>query len=316
MLSFEEFQAVSNRDKIKGNSLGDNIKLKDKTPNSSSNSKAPQQTPTWRDKLGEILEHPLCQSLLIVVLVLDIFCSHIMVLSMKSELVSKLPHISFAAKSFASLANIVYGVELLAVYIAFDLRSLLHIGYVIDFLVICIQVYFETENIALEGKLLNFFRFWRFLRLYNVLINAEREQREDLQGEIIKLEQNIRQLSVDNDSVKLEVEKQKEARASVEKLLQNYKEEVDTLNEALKIAAMDIAEVAQDDEQLSSDDEQDEEEASLRQLLARKKSSLMAEGTDKSDVLRDILAGDSDAAAVSSTTSTILVHESGQFEVR
>jgi len=37
--------------------------------------------------------------------------------------------------------------------------------------------------------------------------------------------------------------------------LQSYKEEVDTLNEALKIAAMDIAEVAEADDDLLSDED-------------------------------------------------------------
>lgn len=45
-----------------------------------------------------------------------------------------------------------------------------------------------------------------------------------------------------------ELSKEKDARDSIEAMLQNYKDEVDTLNEALKIAAMDIAEVAQADD--------------------------------------------------------------------
>ena len=44
-------------------------------------------------------------------------------------------------------------------------------------------------------------------------------------------------------------------------MLQTYKDEVDTLNEALKIAAMDIAEVAEaEDEYFISDDEDDDDE--------------------------------------------------------
>jgi len=42
-----------------------------------------------------------------------------------------------------------------------------------------------------------------------------------------------------------ELEQEKEARKAIEEMLQSYKEEVDTLNEALKIAAQDIAEVGQ-----------------------------------------------------------------------
>jgi hypothetical protein len=43
-------------------------------------------------------------------------------------------------------------------------------------------------------------------------------------------------------------------------MLQSYKEEVDTLNEALKIAAMDIAEVAEADDDLFDSDGEEAEE--------------------------------------------------------
>jgi hypothetical protein len=49
--------------------------------------------------------------------------------------------------------------------------------------------------------------------------------------------------------------KEKESKDAIEEMLLTYKEEVDTLNEALKIAAMDIAEVAQaDDEDFDSEE--------------------------------------------------------------
>lgn len=51
-------------------------------------------------------------------------------------------------------------------------------------------------------------------------------------------------------------------------MLQNYKEEVDTLNEALKIAAMDIAEVAEADDDFFSDEEGEGEEEGSAAMTA------------------------------------------------
>jgi septal ring factor EnvC (AmiA/AmiB activator) len=229
------------------------------------------------------------------------------------------------------VTNIIYAVELFAVYVAFDLRSLLHLGYVLDLCVICTQVYAETEGFVTEAKLLNFFHFWRFLRLYNVLVGVEREKSFVLEQEKARLTSKLREMNVEYESTKIEVEKQKEARLSVENLLQNYKDEVDTLNEALKIAAMDIAEVAQDDDSshnpddtyLSSGDEEILNDDSLRQLLTafRMKANVDGEqasdgGLKKTDRLRNVLAVNEKVTAAQSQTSTILVHESGQYEVR
>lgn len=48
---------------------------------------------------------------------------------------------------------------------------------------------------------------------------------------------------------------------NLERMLVNYKEEVDTLNEALKIAAMDIAEVGQAEDDLDIDEILQEDDA-------------------------------------------------------
>ena len=62
------------------------------------------------------------------------------------------------------------------------------------------------------------------------------------------------------EKLTLDLKKEQDARSSVEAMLQDYKDEIDTLNEALKIAALDIAEVAQaeDDFFLSDDEGMDE----------------------------------------------------------
>ena len=63
---------------------------------------------------------------------------------------------------------------------------------------------------------------------------------------------------MEKSNVEEDLKREKEARTSVEAMLADYKEEVDTLNEALKIAARDIAEVGEaDDDLFLTDDELD-----------------------------------------------------------
>jgi hypothetical protein len=93
-------------------------------------------------------------------------------------------------------------------------------------------------------------------------------------------------------------------------MLQNYKEEVDTLNEALKIAAMDIAEVAEaEDDFFSSDDENMD-------------SSVQADGQDtvggerdpqknKDELYRLAMSG---SAANNQKSTTFVIHDDGTFE--
>ncbi len=83
---------------------------------------------------------------------------------------------------------------------------------------------------------------------------------DDVKGEHEQTKQLLEQEKVDRLKAEIllkqteqELEKEKEARAAVEDMIANYKEEVDTLNEALKIAAMDIAEIAEADEYESID---------------------------------------------------------------
>lgn len=132
-----------------------------------------------------------------------------------------------------------------------------------------------------------------------------------------------------------------EARASVEDMLQTYKDEVDTLNEALKIAAMDIAEVAEAEDDYFISDEEDGEvsedmsrgEDALSVSAASESVSFASahtqEGvgasssglgrTSKETLYREALrdssaAGNKTAAAAMGQYKTFVVKEDGTFE--
>lgn len=126
-------------------------------------------------------------------------------------------------------------------------------------------------------------------------------------------------------------------------MLQTYKDEVDTLNEALKIAAMDIAEVAEaeDDYFLSDDDDEEEEEEDASRDVSRGDDALSVSAasesvsyasthtqeragsglgrTSKEILYREALkdsstAGSKTAAAAMGQQKTFVVNEDGTFE--
>jgi hypothetical protein len=117
-------------------------------------------------------------------------------------------------------------------------------------------------------------------------------------------------------------------------MLQSYKEEVDTLNEALKIAAMDIAEVAEADDDFFSDEE--EEEAGEGDAATAASSSVVAStaassGRDRMaeelranpernpsrnrEELYRLATSDASKAAVQKP-ATFVVHPDGTFEYK
>jgi hypothetical protein len=79
-------------------------------------------------------------------------------------------------------------------------------------------------------------------------VNVEKELHLDTKLELDDKIIVIAKFDSETRRLENELSKEKDARDSIELMLQNYKDEVDTLNEALKIAAMDIAEVAQADD--------------------------------------------------------------------
>ena len=104
----------------------------------------------------------------------------------------------------------------------------------------------------------------------------------------------------------------------------NFKDEVDTLNEALKIAAMDIAEVAQtgEDDFLSSGDEDQKSTDSKSAISNREESeddvyldastSKYSSTNKTTSVMRAVMVDSYSAKSASS--STFLIHEDGSFE--
>jgi hypothetical protein len=116
----------------------------------------------------------------------------------------------------------------------------------------------------------------------------------------------------------------KEARLSVEDMLQSYKNEVDTLNEALKIAAQDIAEVAEADDDFFLSDEDEgsniyEDAETLTSSIdedARTGVQQYQPQFKKNSLYNEIRKDSKISTTQPTTTGTAryLIHEDGTFE--
>ena len=162
-----------------------------------------------------------------------------------------------ALLAFTSFTLVFFSFEVGLVLMAFRSRTTGHWGYLLDAVLVSTQVYGEVFGWGLSIHLLNIFRYWRLVRMTAYLINKETESHDLTKGELAAQTTVLVRAQNDVKRGALDLTREQEARTAVDEMLFSYKEEVDTLNEALKIAAMDIAEVAEADDDLLSDEEDD-----------------------------------------------------------
>ena len=128
-----------------------------------------------------------------------------------------------------------------------------HVGYIVDTLVIGLCVFCEIDGYGKEVRMLNFLRVWRLIRLVNSMLTEVRNEHDDTRA-VLKLEQlKVKEVNAEKALVEDSLKREVEARKRVETMLRGYKDEVETLSEALKIAAIDVAEAARD--QMMEDEE-------------------------------------------------------------
>ena len=122
--------------------------------------------------------------------------------------------------------------------------------------------------------------------------------------------------------------KEKEARSAVDEMLNQYKDDLDTMNEAIKIAAMDIVEVAEADDDLLSDEEDLDDEGeevddegftdapSGRYDKNRNKAEMYANARKDKDDL-SITSGSTMASSRKTQAGvTFVVNKDGSFQQR
>jgi len=244
--------------------------------------------------------------------------------------------------SFSTFTTLFFAAEIVAVVLVFGTAMFTHWGYLLDLFTTAGQIYLEQKGYGKVCRLLNILRFWRMIRLLNSMVSTEKNAHDRTVRLLEASELEVKKLQNETASLRTEITREKEARDAIEDMLQNYKEEVDTLNEALKIAAMDIAEVAQTEDDFALSEEGDSENDSLgdralhqqhhhrgggqqedEEGFADAATSRFSKAANKGNVMRAVMEDSSSMHSRGSTltaashnygSSTFLVHEDGTFE--
>jgi len=244
MLRFEEFSALRRR----------------QTPADSVDMAGAEPTPPTRvDKAGFFFEALEVQMLTLGLITVDLIgsittmlltCGSIPQPTMERAILNLL-------ETIMGFTLVYFLMELIALMFAFKISFFFHLGNMTDSIVIAVCLVSEVQGKSRGIRILGLLRSWRLFRLMSTLLkkkdkeidNAiegwqeDQELLEKSKVEIARLEDAIRR---ENDSKK-----------RVEKMLKSYKDEVETLNEALKIAALDIANAAGDQFMLDGEDSDD-----------------------------------------------------------
>ena len=91
-------------------------------------------------------------------------------------------------------------------------------------------------------RLLGAIRVWRVVRLLNSIIGAIEQAHDATKELLLEEKQNVEEAQEEHKRLEAALQREVDAKARVEDMLRSYKEEVDTLREALHIAARTVAE--------------------------------------------------------------------------
>mmetsp|Transcript_11068 Transcript_11068/g.18081 ORF Transcript_11068/g.18081 Transcript_11068/m.18081 type:complete len:355 (-) Transcript_11068:169-1233(-) len=270
-LSFDEFRAVSKRyKKEKGDD--DNIATVEDKDDEDDNLSSHDDQTLKNDNIskeltkapftvGNFLEMHEIQGLTLLFLLLATFAAFAELSLANNAFNPSTPNVFTLfvniSHSLSTFFVFFFGFEVFSLLVAFRLRIFGHLGYVVDMVVVGVQIWAVSVGVfAVECHILNIFRMWRLIRLFQSMVSVEVEAHHEARVALQSMSVKKKKLEEDVEKITLNLKKEQEARSSVEGMLQDYKDEIDTLNEALKIAALDIAEVAQaeDDFFLSDDD--------------------------------------------------------------
>jgi hypothetical protein len=191
MLSFDEFRAINRRQKNQKSEkenepLSQTSQSKKDQKSSPSSPSSGSSKPSMLNSLGQFLEMHEMQIVIITLIFLDSFASFLTLILTSPSPTSTSSPFPLASSSlelylhilnsFTTFTIFFFLLELILLFLSFQFQILFHVGYLIDLLILSSEVY---ETIQLNGgvktRVLNLFRLWRIIRLFQSLVNLERD---------------------------------------------------------------------------------------------------------------------------------------------
>lgn len=208
MLSFDEFQAINKRNRNqKTAQLNNQNNDKNNQNNNTNTSKQPQTQTKLINKeenennknnnnlfelLGQFLERNEIQIIIIILIIFDSFITLLNYILLSNNnnnifiIFDNKQYIEIIYKliySFNLFSLIFFIIEIILLLISFQFQLLLHLGYLIDIIIVGIELYENIYYNNTNTRILNIFRLWRLVRLFQSLVNYER----DLHNETLKV---------------------------------------------------------------------------------------------------------------------------------
>mmetsp|Transcript_27591 Transcript_27591/g.40603 ORF Transcript_27591/g.40603 Transcript_27591/m.40603 type:complete len:353 (+) Transcript_27591:137-1195(+) len=266
-----------------------------------------------RISLGQLLELPEVQLVTIALIYLNLIATTLEALLSKQSHTTKDYNVDIDSddnhhinllnllQSFIGFTLFFFLVELMILLFTFRSRFFGHFGYVLDLfiLIICFGNILSGSNYDYV-RLLGFARVWRMARLVSSTLDVADCEHNVTKGKLFKEEQNVNNLRKQLVIMEESKENEKDIRKKVEGMLQGYKDEVETLTEALKIAAYDVANDAYRELELCDQSSSENEEKESRVVFVDE------DGDEFYDNGNDHVMKE----------GRIVVHEDGSYELR
>ncbi len=153
--------------------------------------------------------------------------------------------VDVTARLLSSVLNFtltVFVLEVGALLYSFGAAFFSHYGYLMDLIIVSSVIYDDLYDLDMFPlRLLGLLRVWRVARVVSSITNRVEEAHDITKTHLVKAEKDINRAHLDVKRLESSCKVEIDLREQVEKMLQEYKDEIDMMKEALHIAAMDVS---------------------------------------------------------------------------
>ncbi|OQR90426.1 ubiquitin-specific protease [Thraustotheca clavata] len=204
-------------------------------------------TSGWTKKsIGMFLESREVQLVMIGLITIDVVTALMVGFlaqneSLESSLATWMVVLNGLLQTMTGFTLMVFVLELVALCVVFQQDFFTHLGYGLDFITVGSSLAWELQYQSKALRVLGMFRYWRVFRFVHTLLNEEVQKRIEINNLLEKERLINQQQELNIRLFKDSLEQEYSAKKQLNQTLQEYKDEIDTLKEALNIAAMAVA---------------------------------------------------------------------------